>query len=80
MGAAHLAGHRVEAVIPSVGRHPDGREDVPPPLAGVLQRVLHVVQACTHRAVLGQVLKFRGARVSELCSRRATNRSQPWNR
>lgn len=45
--AAHLACHRVEAVVPAVERHPDGRDDVPPPLAGVLQRVLQVVQTCS---------------------------------
>ena len=49
--AAHLACHRVEAVVPAVERHPDGRDDVPPPLAGVLQRVLQVVQACGGQSV-----------------------------
>jgi hypothetical protein len=43
----------VEAVVPAVEGHPDGRDDVPPPLAGVLQRVFQVVQACMH-ATRGQ--------------------------
>lgn len=50
-GVADLACHRVEAVVPAVERHPDGREDVPPPLAGVLQCVLHVVEACSVQTV-----------------------------
>nr|ACN36542.1 unknown [Zea mays] len=40
-----LARHSVEAVVPAVEGHPDGRDDVAPSLAGVLQRVLQVVQA-----------------------------------
>nr|ACN36220.1 unknown [Zea mays] len=47
-----LARHSVEAVVPAVEGHPDGRDDVAPSLAGVLQRVLQVVQAVVPFAAL----------------------------